>query len=110
MDEYALAKKVLTQRDAWPHLLRDLNSKMPQGMWITELKPLYNGESVRSDTQICALASARVSLPDPASGTQPSRSEGFVGAPEINQIQIKGLFENSDSGESNRRRFYESTT
>jgi Tfp pilus assembly protein PilN len=89
---YDLAEKIFTQRDEWVRLLRDINTKIPPEIWITVLTPTYGDQPLDSE-----LAQSGKGVKAPANPANPKSatpgSEGYTGAPEINQIHINGLFE-----------------
>jgi type IV pilus assembly protein PilM len=81
-------KKLSHQRSAWVSLLSEINGKVPEGVWITQLTPSYNGQAL--DTEIDA---PKKGGPPGAGGKPPIPQKQM--APEVNQIDIRGLFESS---------------
>jgi type IV pilus assembly protein PilM len=80
-------KKLLSQRDAWIELLNEINSKVPEGLWITQFSPSYNGQPL--DTEVDVVKSG-------PPGARPARGQVAPVrqmAPEVNQIMVKGLIE-----------------
>jgi len=96
-NKFEQARKILVQRDAWIRMLDDVESKVPQGLWITQMTPTYNGQALDADPHAAAAAPGGRA---PAGGSSsPSGPASQLGAPEINQLQIKGLFENGQQPE-----------
>ncbi len=88
--QFGQAQKILGQRDTWTRLLSDINGKVPQGVWITQLIPTSGGQAVDSESR--PGPGQKGGAPRPAA--KPS-AEGpdQAGATQITQIQIKGMFE-----------------
>jgi len=64
------------QRDAWPQLLKTLNEKIPDGVWITELIPASNPTGGRGE--------------ESSSGQHPGQGE--LPTNEINMLVVSGLY------------------
>lgn len=79
--EFDAANKLQTQRGAWLAILDDLNQAIPDGVWVTSLKPTWNGNSLDSPE---AMKPAQ-----PAAGGKPG--QGPAG-PQVNQLMVRGLF------------------
>jgi Tfp pilus assembly protein PilN len=87
-------KKLLAQRDNWILLLNEINAKIPDGVWITQFNPQFNGSPL--DTPLSGKTAAgpgKGPKAAPASKGTPVK-EGSM-APEVNQLVIKGLFEST---------------
>lgn len=79
--EFDAANKLQAQRGAWLAILDDLNQAIPDGVWVTSLKPTWNGNS---------LDSPEATKPQqPAAGGKPG--QGHAG-PQVNQLMVRGLF------------------
>jgi type IV pilus assembly protein PilM len=95
-NKFEQARKIIVQRDAWIRMLDDIEGKVPQGLWITQLTPTYNGQAL--DAEVHATTPGGGGRPAPG-GKAPSGASSQIGAPEINQLQVKGLFENGQQPE-----------
>jgi type IV pilus assembly protein PilM len=88
-------KKLLAQRDDWILLLSEINSKIPDGVWITQFNPQFNGAPL--DTPISGKTTGGQGKGSKAAAAAPKGppvKEGSV-APQVNQLVIKGLFEST---------------
>ena len=72
------------QRDAWPQLLKTLNEKIPEGVWITELIPASNPTGGRGEGG--------------GRGEESSSGQHLGDLPtnEINMLVISGLYHSHD--------------
>ncbi len=88
--------KISRDRDAWKKVLSDLNSKIPEGVWITQMTPMYNdGKGVHELNEEFLIEIKEGS-------SKPKKSKGKAKAavaapkisfaPEINQFVVKGLY------------------
>lgn len=82
--EFDAANKLQAQRDAWLAILDDLNQAIPEGVWVTSLKPTWNGNPIDSPE-----AQRPVAAPA-AKGGKPGQPAPT--GPVINQIMVRGLF------------------
>lgn len=92
--KYEQAQKIFQQREAWIRLLSDLNRKAPTGMWITQLTPTYQGQSLDADVVAPVTGPSAGKAPNSKQPRPVPAAPAFFGAPEINQLDIRGLFEN----------------
>ncbi len=90
-------QKLLEQRNSWAEIMHDLNRRIPDGVWITQMTPMFrdaNGINHELSEEIqtaVAVAPARgKGNRRPSSGE--SAAPAFQTPPEINQVVIKGLY------------------
>src|SRR5580765_2841284 len=86
--------EALNARSFWPHLLEDLNARLPkENIWVTALIPLSNGKPVIGavTAQLGAVAAAAEPVATPIAGT---RSPGgrAQGEPAIDGLLVRGLY------------------
>lgn len=79
--EFDAANKLQAQRNAWLGILDDLNQAIPEGVWVTSLKPTWNGNSLDS------AEAAKSAQPQP--GAKPGQAPA---GPQVNQLMVRGLF------------------
>ena len=72
--QFKLIQKLGEQRDAWQVIFSGLNDKIPKGVWITNLTPMYDGGPVKGN--------GRHELQQPKD--------------EINVLVIEGLFHTNE--------------
>ena len=95
-EKFKDAQRLITQRDTWSRLLNDINSKVPQGVWITQLTPTSGGNSLDSEGSGGAGGGGAGRPPGVGGargGAASSGPGGQLGASQITQLQIKGMFE-----------------
>lgn len=85
-----VAERLTVQRDAWPQILNDLNDKIPDGIWITDLTPAYNP----------ALGGGKgggSKAPQNNNNATHSGPGGMdVPTTEVNELVINGLYHSND--------------
>ncbi|MES2308662.1 MAG: type IV pilus assembly protein PilM [Verrucomicrobiota bacterium] len=90
-------QKIARDRDAWKKVLSDLNSKIPEGVWITQMTPMFNDGKGTHELNEEVLIEQKAA---PQKGKKPKGKTAKVTVepakasfpPEINQIVIKGLY------------------
>lgn len=89
--------KITVDRDAWKKVLTDLNAKIPEGVWITQMTPMFNDS--KGSHELNEEVLIEVKAPASKGGKSKSNKNKNVAAapqtmlpPEINQIVIKGLY------------------
>ncbi len=89
-------EKITRDRDSWKNVLSDLNAKIPEGVWITQLTPMFNdGKGIHELNE-----EFLIEIKEGASKAKKpkGKAKGEVSAPkvsfppEINQLVIKGLY------------------
>jgi type IV pilus assembly protein PilM len=95
--QFGTVNKLQLQRNAWADLLNDINKAIPDGVWITSLTPMVNGNAVDGGD---LPGAGRPPMAPPAAGrpgnNRPGQGGGNPGqggnGPQINQIYVRGLY------------------
>jgi type IV pilus assembly protein PilM len=89
-------QKISKDRDSWKRVLGDLNAKIPEGVWITQMTPMFNdGKGTHElNEEIVIEAKTAPSKDKKSKGKNKVAVESAKPTfpPEINQIVIKGLY------------------
>lgn len=92
-------KKITEDRDAWKKVLSDLNSKIPEGVWITQMTPMFSDAKGAHELNEEIVVEKKAESPSkrPQRRSSNKQKEADKPAeptfpPEINQIVIKGLY------------------
>ena len=88
--------KISRDRDAWKLILADLNAKIPKGVWITQLTPMFNdakGNHELNEEILIEIKEGAVKSKKPKGKTKSVDAAPKVTfPPEINQFVVKGLY------------------
>ncbi|MDE1171143.1 MAG: type IV pilus assembly protein PilM [Verrucomicrobium sp.] len=82
---YDEGQRLLAARDFWPRLFNELNSRLPTGVWITQLTPTDDGQPLD------APPGAEKKNRPLKKGGKPNKGSG---GPQISELEVKGMFEN----------------
>ncbi len=89
-------EKMTRDRDSWKNVLDELNAKIPEGVWITQLTPLFNdgkGTHELSEEFMIEIKETASKAKKPKGKAKGPVSDPKVSfPPEINQLVIKGLY------------------
>lgn len=81
--------KLQSQRNAWSQILKDINTAVPKGVWITYLNPTWNGNPLDSTPP------QEMAAPTPPNGPRGQGNPAPKG-PEVTQIIVSGLFHSNE--------------
>jgi type IV pilus assembly protein PilM len=87
------AKALGIQRQSWNQILNELHHKIPIGVWITQLTPLYNGYGMQDLVPLKKPdePAPKTARANPAMAAEPPPKPAKP--TEINELRIKGFFE-----------------